>query len=40
MDNRKEVIGNISINTIVKKHNYCNLGYAIRYDYWGNRYAA
>lgn len=34
------MIGNISINTIVKKHNYCNLGYAIRYDYWGNGYAA
>ena len=36
----KEAIGNISINTIVKKHNYCNVGYAIRYDCWGNGYAA
>ena len=22
------------------KHNYCNVGYTIRYDYWGNGYAA
>ncbi len=33
-------IGNISVNTIVKKHNYCNVGYVIQYDYWGNGYAA
>lgn len=26
-------IGNISVNTINKKHNYCNVGYVIRYDY-------
>ena len=25
---------------MVKKHNYCNVGYTIRYDYWGNGYAA
>ena len=40
---RKEdgiVIGNIDVNTVVKKHNYCNVGYTIRYDYWGNGYAA
>lgn len=35
-----EVLGNIDVNTIVKKHNYCNVGYAIRYMYWGNGYAA
>jgi len=33
-------IGNISVNTVVKKHNYCNVGYVIQYDYWGNGYAA
>lgn len=34
------VVGNIDVNTIIKKHNYCNVGYSIRYDYWGNGYAA
>ena len=34
------VVGNIDVNTVVKKHNYCNVGYTIRYDYWGNGYAA
>ena len=34
-----ETIGNISVNTVVKKHNYCDVGYVIRYDYWGNGYA-
>lgn len=34
------VVGNIDVNTIIKKHNYCNVGYTIRYDYWGNGYAA
>lgn len=34
------IVGNIDVNTIVKKHNYCNVGYTIRYDYWGNGYAA
>jgi len=33
-------VGNIDVNTVVKKHNYCNVGYTIRYDYWGNGYAA
>lgn len=40
---RKEdgvVVGNIDVNTVNKKHNYCNVGYTIRYDYWGNGYAA
>ena len=34
------VIGNISVNTVVKKHNYCNVGYVLRYAYWGNGYAS
>ena len=34
------VVGNISVNNIFEKHNYCNVGYTIRYDYWGNGYAA
>ncbi len=34
-----ETIGNISVNTVNKKHNYCNVGYVVRYDYWGNGYA-
>lgn len=33
------IVGNIDVNTVVKKHNYCNVGYTIRYDYWGNGYA-
>ncbi len=40
---RKEdgaIVGNIDVNTVVKKHNYCNVGYTIRYNYWGNGYAA
>ena len=35
-----EIVGNIDVNTVVKKHNYCNVGYAIRFNYWGNGYAA
>lgn len=38
--NIHEVVGNISVNMVVKKHNYCNVGYTIRYNYWGNGYAA
>ena len=34
------IVGNIDVNTVVKKHNYCNVGYTIRYDYWGNGYAS
>ena len=34
------VLGNIDVNTVVSKHNYCNVGYPIRFDYWGNGYAA
>ncbi len=34
-----DTIGYISVNAVVKKHNYCCVGYVIRYDYWGNGYA-
>ncbi len=34
------IVGNIDVNTIMSKHNYCNVGYTIRFDYWGNGYAA
>ena len=34
------IVGNIDVNMVNKKHNYCNVGYTIRYDYWGNGYAA
>ena len=33
------VVGNIGVNKISKTHNYCNVGYTIRFDYWGNGYA-
>ena len=35
----KVIVGNIDVNTVNKKHNYCNVGYTIRYNYWGNGYA-
>lgn len=35
-----ETIGNISVNTVSQKHNYCTVGYVIRHNYWGNGYAA
>lgn len=38
--NTNETVGNIDVNTVVQKHNYCNVGYTIRYDYWGNGYAS
>ena len=40
LKDNNETIGNISVNTVSKKHNYCDVGYVIRYDYWGNGYAA
>ena len=36
---KNETIGNISVNTVVKKHNYCVVGYVIRYNYWNKGYA-
>ena len=33
-------IGNISVNGIEKRHNYCNVGYVILYAYWGKGYAS
>lgn len=32
-------IGNISVNAIDKKNNYCNVGYVILFDYQGMGYA-
>ena len=32
-------IGNISVTAINKKNNYCDMGYVILYEYWGNGYA-
>jgi ribosomal-protein-alanine N-acetyltransferase len=40
LKDNNETVGNISVNRIYKIHNYCEIGYAIRYDYWGNGYAA
>lgn len=40
LKNDGTVIGNISVNDINKKNNYCNVGYVIMYDYWGNGYAS
>ena len=34
-----EVVGNIVVNSVIKKPNYCNVGYTILYKYWGNGYA-
>ena len=34
-----EPIGNISVNGIDKKNNYCNVGYVILFDYQGKGYA-
>lgn len=33
-------IGNISVNSIDKRNNYCNVGYVLLFDYWGNGYTA
>lgn len=33
-------IGNISVNGIERKNNYCNVGYVIMFDYWGKGYAS
>ena len=40
LKNENITIGNISVNTVNKKHNYCNVGYVVRYDYWGKEYAS
>lgn len=34
------IVGNINVNSVESKHNYCNVGYIIRFEYWGNGYAA
>ena len=33
-------IGTISVNGMDEYNNYCNIGYVILYDYWGNGYTA
>lgn len=40
LKSNNEVIGNISVNRIEKKHYTCEIGYVIHYDYWGNGYAS
>lgn len=35
----KDIVGQIDVNTVNEKNNYCNVGYTIRYKYWGNGYA-
>lgn len=40
LKNSAVVIGNISVNSVNKHNNYCTIGYVIRYEYWGNGYAA
>lgn len=39
LKNTDEPIGNISVNGIDKKNNYCNVGYVILFDYQGMGYA-
>ena len=39
LKSNNETIGNISVSEVNTKHNYCSVGYVIRYDYWGNGYA-
>lgn len=34
-----QVIGNISVNSLSKKHNNCELGYVYGSKFWGNGYA-
>ena len=33
------LIGNISVNGVNKKNNYCTIGYVVLFDYWGKGYA-
>ena len=40
LKNTGKSVGNISVNSVDKKNNYCNVGYVICYDYWGNGYAS
>ena len=34
-----EPIGNISVNDVNKRNNFCTIGYVVRYKYWGKGYA-
>ena len=40
LKDRNIPIGNISVNEINKKNNYCTVGYVIMYEYWGKGYAS
>jgi ribosomal-protein-alanine N-acetyltransferase len=35
-----EPVGKINITKIIQRFNYCEVGYTIRYKYWGNGYAS
>ena len=35
-----EVIGNIAVNKIHERDNYCEVGYVLRYNYWGRGYTS
>lgn len=39
LKNHHQPIGNISVNGIDKKNNYCNAGYVILFDFQGFGYA-
>ncbi len=39
LKNTDEPIGNISVNGIDRKNNYCNVGYVILFEYQGRGYA-
>lgn len=30
-----DIVGKIDVESINKKNNYCDIGYMLRYDYWG-----
>ncbi len=40
LKDNNQTIGNISVNKVNSKHNYCEVGYVLRYNYWGNGYTA
>lgn len=40
LKDRNIPIGNILVNRIDKKNNYCNVGYVMIYDYWKNGYTS
>jgi ribosomal-protein-alanine N-acetyltransferase len=38
INDNHNTIGNISVNEVNKKDNYCSIGYVTRYDYWNKGY--